>query len=137
MEEIIPFVSDELRRMAARKPGSERASHILSATALVHQAWLELQTLDRIRSDIWSLGIVIHEMLSGARPFNGDDGPAVLEAILNQEPRLTARSHPDVPPGTDGVLYRTLAKTPEQRYGSMFLLAADLSVLGAACNVAA
>jgi RNA polymerase sigma factor (TIGR02999 family) len=48
MEEILPLVYDELRRMAARKLRDERTSHTLSATALVHEAWLELTKLDRI-----------------------------------------------------------------------------------------
>ena len=49
MEEIFPLVYDELRRMAARKLRDERTSHTLSATALVHEAWLELTKLNRIK----------------------------------------------------------------------------------------
>jgi RNA polymerase sigma-70 factor, ECF subfamily len=48
MEEILPLVYDELRRMAARKLRDERTSHTLSATALVHEAWIELTKLNRI-----------------------------------------------------------------------------------------
>ncbi|HJZ75200.1 MAG TPA: ECF-type sigma factor [Vicinamibacterales bacterium] len=48
MEEMFPLVYDELRRMAARKLRDERASHTLSATALVHEAWLELRKFNRI-----------------------------------------------------------------------------------------
>ena len=48
MHEIFPLVYDELRRMAARKLREERTSHTLSATALVHEAWLELRKLNRI-----------------------------------------------------------------------------------------
>jgi RNA polymerase sigma factor (TIGR02999 family) len=48
MEEILPVVYDQLRRMAARKLRDERTSHTLSATALVHEAWLELTKLNRI-----------------------------------------------------------------------------------------
>jgi len=49
MDEMFPLVYDELRRIAARKLRSERTSHTLSATALVHEAWLELTKLDRIK----------------------------------------------------------------------------------------
>jgi RNA polymerase sigma-70 factor, ECF subfamily len=49
MEEIFPLVYDELRRMAARRLRDERTSHTLSATALVHEAWLELTKLNRIQ----------------------------------------------------------------------------------------
>jgi len=48
MEEMIPLVYDELRRIAATKLRAERPSHTLSATALVHEAWLEVSRLDRI-----------------------------------------------------------------------------------------
>jgi RNA polymerase sigma factor (TIGR02999 family) len=47
-EEVFPLVYDELRRIAARKLRTERANHTLSATALVHEAWLELTKLNRI-----------------------------------------------------------------------------------------
>jgi RNA polymerase sigma factor (TIGR02999 family) len=49
MDEIFPLVYDELRRIAARKLRDERTSHTLSATALVHEAWLELTKLNRIQ----------------------------------------------------------------------------------------
>ena len=48
MEEILPLVYDELHRIAARKLRDERSSHTLSATALVHEAWIELTKLNRI-----------------------------------------------------------------------------------------
>jgi serine/threonine protein kinase/tetratricopeptide (TPR) repeat protein len=82
-----------------------------------------------VRSDIWSLGVVIHEMLAGARPFHGGDAPDVLGAILTQEPDVSATSYPDVPGGMERILRKALAKAPDQRYGSMALLAADLSAL--------
>jgi RNA polymerase sigma factor (TIGR02999 family) len=49
MHENFPLVYDELRRIAARKLREERTSHTLSATALVHEAWLELRKLNRIK----------------------------------------------------------------------------------------
>jgi len=49
MEDLFPLVYDELRRIAARKLRDERDSHTLSATALVHEAWIELNKLNRIQ----------------------------------------------------------------------------------------
>lgn len=49
MDEMTPLVYDELRRIAARRLRQERTGHTLSATALVHEAWLELRKLDRIK----------------------------------------------------------------------------------------
>jgi RNA polymerase sigma-70 factor (ECF subfamily) len=49
VEGFVPLVYDELRRIAARKLRAERQGHTLSATALVHEAWLELTKLNRIK----------------------------------------------------------------------------------------
>src|SRR5262252_3323073 len=49
MDEVFPFVYDELRRIAARRLREERTNHTLGPTALVHEAWLELRKLNRIK----------------------------------------------------------------------------------------
>src|SRR3954470_23952197 len=49
MEDLLPLVYVELKRIAARQLQRERPNHTLSATALVHEAWLELSNLDRIK----------------------------------------------------------------------------------------
>ena len=81
------------------------------------------------RSDIWSLGVLLHEMLTGVRPFEGGDRAVMADAILNRAPDLIAASHPDVPAGIERVLRRALEKVPENRYPSMAVFAADLMAL--------
>lgn len=81
------------------------------------------------RTDIWSLGVVIHEMLTGSRPFTGEDRQSMADAILGRDPDLFATSYPDVPSGTDDLLRRALAKDPNDRYPSMAALAARLASL--------
>jgi predicted ATPase/class 3 adenylate cyclase len=81
------------------------------------------------RSDIWSLAVLLHEMLTGVRPFEGDDRPTVIDAILKSKPSLIATSHPDVPGGLEHVLRRALEKMPEYRYPSMLAFASDLMAL--------
>ena len=49
MDDLLPLVYNELRRIAARKLRRERPDHTLCTTALVHEAWLELDKLDRVQ----------------------------------------------------------------------------------------
>jgi len=78
------------------------------------------------RSDIWSLAVVLHEILAGRRPFDGEDGNVVLRAILGADPVLTATSYPDVPDSLERVLVTALAKPQGDRHASMSLFASEL-----------
>ena len=68
------------------------------------------------RSDIFSFGAVLHEMLSGKRPFTGGTTAEVMTAILKEDPPELAK--PDVPPGLERVVRRCLEKRPEERFQS-------------------
>ena len=80
------------------------------------------------RSDIFSLGVLLYEMLSGQRPFTGDTNVAVMHAIVNQEPEdLPA----EVPQAIAGIVQRCLEKQPERRFQSAADLGFALRAAGA------
>lgn len=68
------------------------------------------------RADIFSLGVVLYEMLTGSSPFNGDNLSAIMYKILNEDPARPSKLNARVPPIFDRIVARALAKRPEDRY---------------------
>jgi serine/threonine-protein kinase len=82
-------------------------------------------TIDH-RTDIFSLGIVLYEMLTGARLFQGENLTQVLHNVATFVPPPPSRLKPEVPSLLDLVVMRALAKKPADRYGSAWEMADDL-----------
>jgi RNA polymerase sigma factor (TIGR02999 family) len=83
------------------------------------------------RTDLWSAGIVLYEMLTGVHPFPGDVEEAVVHAIQNEDPPSVETLRPDVPPPLARVVHRCLARSLDRRYGSATALLSDLRELAA------
>jgi dienelactone hydrolase/predicted Ser/Thr protein kinase len=78
------------------------------------------------RADLWAVGVVLYEMLTGAPPFTGDHDVAVLNNIVNQEPAPLRSHRPEVPADVERIVTWALVKRPEARYASAAQLAREL-----------
>jgi serine/threonine-protein kinase len=89
---------------------------------------LKGETVDG-RSDLFSLGALLYNLVSGSRPFQGEEVAAVASQVLYKDPHPLSEVVPGVPAALDGVLGRALAKPPAERYASGEELAADLAAV--------
>jgi len=79
------------------------------------------------RADVFSLGVVLYELLTGESPFAADDLQSVMRRVVHHEPPAPAELNPRVPAALDVIVRRAMAKRPEDRYPSAREFAADLT----------
>ncbi|CAN5327817.1 hypothetical protein BH23GEM2_BH23GEM2_20540 [soil metagenome] len=81
------------------------------------------------RTDLWAIGVMLHEMLTGAPPFRGDHEMSILHAVLHEEPVRPSKVNEELSPAFDDLIGGLLQKRPADRYPSADALLADLSAL--------
>jgi hypothetical protein len=79
------------------------------------------------RTDVYALGVMAYELLTGVLPFEGDSAIATLVAHQTRPPEPPSRRRADVPPDVDALILRALAKRPEDRFDSMPALVAEIA----------
>jgi eukaryotic-like serine/threonine-protein kinase len=81
------------------------------------------------RTDLYAVGIMLYEMLTGEVPYQGDSPLAVMSQRVNTDAPLLRRKRPDLPPQLEAVVWRALRREPGERYASMAELRHDLEHL--------
>jgi serine/threonine-protein kinase len=90
------------------------AGEMLGTPAVMSPEQLRGEPVDR-RADLWSVGVILYEMLTGTRPFSGGV-PAIFHSILTQQPKPPSEIAAGVPPAFDLVIATALAKMSADRY---------------------
>jgi len=106
-----------------------RAGSIIGSARYMSPEQIRSKPVDA-RTDIYSLGVVMYEMLAGHPPFDGTNMPEIARQHLNNAPPPLSAVRDDLPPGLEKVVMRCLEKLPEDRFVSMDELLGALVGLG-------
>jgi predicted Ser/Thr protein kinase len=112
----------------AKNPSANltQAGVLLGTPSYMSPEQIQGQDLDG-RSDLFSLGVVLYELLTGVRPFEGDSISTIIYRVLYEDARPPAAHNPALPPEINAILERALDKEPDRRYQLGSDLAADLA----------
>ncbi len=122
---VVKVMDFGIARIVAGPETAPQTSAVLGTAAYISPEQAQGQPVDG-RSDIYSLGAVLYETLTGRPPFTGDSPVAVAYKQVNEAPTPPSQVNADVPPRLDAVVMRSLAKNPANRYQTADEFRADL-----------
>lgn len=114
-----------IAKLAGRAAELTRTGTVMGTAAYMSPEQASGKPIDH-RSDVWSLGVVLFEMIAGRRPFVGDSAVSIIRAILHDDPMQTAQWPEQIDPGVTSLLQRMLAKDPALRHQAMQAALDDL-----------
>jgi eukaryotic-like serine/threonine-protein kinase len=130
-----PTIADSETALATAAPQTT-AGTALGTVGYMSPEQVRGQKVDH-RSDIFSFGVVLYEMLTGRRAFQGDSAVETMNAILKEDPKPADNGGPPLPPGLDRIVLHCLEKSPEERFQSASDVAFDIEALSGTSSQAA
>ena len=118
----------ETESLTASSPFLSRTGVAMGTAGYMSPEQIRGEKLDS-RTDIFSFGLVLYEMATGQRPFEGDTAIALHDAILNQTPVPARRLNPALPQDSEEIIHKALAKERDMRYQSACEMRTDLEEL--------
>jgi serine/threonine-protein kinase len=103
----------------------QQTAHVMGTPSYMSPEQVKGRAVDG-RSDIFSLGVMLYEMITGEKPFPGQSITTVIYKIVNEEPVPPRQLNPSIHPGISAAVMRALAKEPEDRYQSCREMLEDL-----------
>ncbi|HEX6861331.1 MAG TPA: tetratricopeptide repeat protein, partial [Thermoanaerobaculia bacterium] len=122
---IHPYVVDFGLAQEQSETSPTRTGLVSGTPAYISPEQAQGKALDP-RTDVYSLGVVLYEILAGLQPFTGSNLAQILVRIVQEDPPPLARADPSIPRDLQTIVSRCLEKEPERRYDSARALAEDL-----------
>jgi eukaryotic-like serine/threonine-protein kinase len=103
----------------------QQTAHVMGTPSYMSPEQVKGRAVDG-RSDIFSLGVLLYEMITGEKPFPGQSITTVIYKIVNEEPVPPSRINPSIHPGISAAVMKALSKEPETRYQTCREMMEDL-----------
>jgi serine/threonine-protein kinase len=134
---VLDFGISKITAAPFAQAGITASTAILGSPAYMSPEQLRSAKGVDARSDVWSVGVILYELLAGCTPFAAEEIGAIFAAILERTPAPVRSHQPGVAPGLDAVVMRCLARDPSQRFQSVSALATALAPFASPAAAAA